>query len=103
MGSCIALFVQYLCKLSHLRKVGLEKQIGTQIFKMTSKVLLLFLLIAGVFAVNLIAEAYDIEARDIDDDLTMLDSDGMEEVHSFCDNPEHSDDPFCQAVNHARR
>merc|ERR1711997_330205 len=97
----IALFVQYLCKLSH--RVGIEKRISTQLFKMTSKVLLLFLLISGVFAVNLIAEASNLEARDIDDDLHMLDSDGMEEVHSFCDNPDHSDDPFCQAVNHARR
>ena len=94
---------------SNSRGLLLEQQIQkgfkqkSKLFKMTSKVLLLFLLIAGVFAVNLIAEAYDIEARDIDDDLTMLDSDGMEEVHSFCDNPEHSDDPFCQAVNHARR
>merc|ERR1712043_89405 len=86
--------------------------------KMVSKILL-FLLIAGVFAQEPIVEREeddidfdqdleesedydeveevdeDEEERDLSDDMQMLDSDSMNEVKAFCADPANAGDPVC--------
>merc|ERR1712223_1514729 len=83
--------------------------------KMFTKILLFFL-IAGVFAEDPIVEReeddeefdsdlaesedYDEvdevdEERDLSDDMQMLDSDSMNEVKAFCADPANAADPVC--------
>merc|ERR1711997_1058143 len=89
--------------------------------KMASKLVLLFLLIAGVFAVESeddlefdedLAESedydeveeedgeeerdVDIDDRDLEDDMHMLDSGSISEVKAFCADPANAGDPVCQ-------
>ena len=84
---------------------------------MTSKIILLFLLITGVFAVSadfefdqdlLESEDYDtveedyedvdVEARGMEDDIALLDSESKAEMHNFCSQEEHADDVVCLAM-----
>merc|ERR1711994_691083 len=83
--------------------------------KMFTKILLFFL-IAGVFAEDPIVEREeddeefdsdlaesedydevdeDEEERDLSDDMQMLDSDSMNEVKAFCADPANAADPVC--------
>ena len=84
---------------------------------MASKVILLFLLIAGVYAVDLDGEDYDtivesedydlveeeyedvdVKARNLRDDMEELDEESMNEVHNFCSHSDHANDPICQTL-----
>ena len=78
---------------------------------MAVKLVLLFLLIAGVFAPQNSAvraedqddaesydevEEMDAEVRGLEDDMEMLDDGGKDEVREFCADPDNSDDPVCK-------
>merc|ERR1739848_532631 len=108
------------CKLSLPWKVGFIRNSGLRNYptvKMASKVILLFLLITGVLAVSadfefdqdlLESEDYDtveedyedvdVEARGMEDDIALLDSESKAEMHNFCSQEEHADDIVCQAM-----
>merc|ERR1712141_266526 len=96
------------CDLFFLAKISL------QTYKMSLKVVLLLALIAGVCArrhgrrhvnhkVDSISdnkieehENYDLQARNLDDDIHMLDQGGLDDVIEFCSDPSHAFDPVCQ-------
>merc|ERR1712038_1152195 len=114
-------FVRQYSELSILRNFGcicytrLKNQASET--KMFTKILLFFL-IAGVFAEDPIVEREDDEEfdfdlaesedydevdevdedeeeRDLSDDMQMLDSDSMNEVKAFCADPANAADPVC--------
>ena len=83
---------------------------------MAPKIILLFLLIAGVFATDFeqdlvdsedydtVEEEYedlDLVARNMEDDLQFLDGDSVADIESFCADG-HNDDPICVALHHGR-
>ena len=93
----------------------MASEISLQTLKMSLKVVLLLALIAGVCArrhgrrhVNHKVDAsvsdnkieehenYDLQARNLDDDIHMLDQGGLDDVIEFCSDPSHAFDPVCQ-------
>merc|ERR1711994_403679 len=114
-------FVRQYSELSILRNFGcicytrLNQASETKMFTK----ILLFFLIAGVFAEDPIVEREedddefdsdlaesedydevdevdeDEEERDLSDDMQMLDSDSMNEVKAFCAAPANAADPVC--------
>ena len=85
---------------------------------MASNVILLFLLIAGAFAVDLkadvefeqdleesgdfdtVEEVYDVdvEMRALKDDMADLDEETLDEMHNFCSHPDHANDIICKTL-----
>ena len=92
----------------------MASEISLQTLKMSLKVVLFLALIAGVFArrhgrrhvnhkVDSVSdnkieehENYDLQARNLDDDIHMLDQGGLDDVIKFCSDPSHAFDPVCQ-------
>jgi hypothetical protein len=91
---------------------------------MDSKIVLIFLLIAGAIAIednaeteqlekeedlemDFDAETEDVEdydeveeeERDLDEDMNMLDKGGKAEVTAFCGDAANAGDPVCKALN----
>ena len=62
-----------------------------------TKIALVFLLIVGTIATAL-AMTDDLEARNLAEDMSMLDADGQSEVENFCNDAAHANDPVCQAI-----
>ena len=90
---------------------------------MDSKIVLIFLLIAGAIAIEDNAETEQLEKeedlemdfdaeteevedydeveeeeRDLDEDMSMLDKGGKDEVAAFCADAANAGDPVCQAL-----
>merc|ERR1712080_591930 len=100
MGSSV---IYHILESSRIRHKGSKI---TQRLKMASKAILLFLLIAGVFAVDLKADAefdqdlvesedVDVVARNMNEDLQLLEEEVMFELQTWC-NDKDPDDAVCQ-------
>ena len=87
---------------------------------MASKTILLFLLIAGVFTVDLKADAEfdqdlvesedydtveedyeDVDVRSIEDDIALMDEEVKDEMRDWCSDPDHENEFPCPGAMNA--